>query len=211
MATALKVILGIIAFFVVTCGVTACSAISMYNRLPIYDEAVKRSFAQVENAYKLRADTLVKAAEIAERYASHEQKVQIDVAKARTAGKTNMVLPDNPTPEQIQKFNDAQKEIAAATKTVSDIMVNMVREAPPNLKADAQFMIVQKRLDEIEKMIRARRDFYTKDIEKYNLQIRTFPMNLIASWAGYKEKPQLTYEDAATIKESPKQLFPSRQ
>lgn len=192
MSTGLKVFLGMIVAMFLMSGVTGCTIVSMYNRFPSHDEAVKEAWAQVQSSYKRRADLIQNQANVAEKYMSEEQKLVIGNAKARAG---NAVLPDNATPEQIKSFQEAQ----AAMKTA----VNVIREVAAVSRGDRLFMNLNKELSNTENMIRARRDRYIKEVKGYNLNVRTFPSSMIASWAGYKEKAQLAFEDENEIKNAP--------
>src|SRR3546814_18333052 len=61
--------------FVAGCGV---------NDIPTYDEAVKATWAQVENQYKRRADLIPNLVEVVKGYAAHEQETLTEVVEARS-------------------------------------------------------------------------------------------------------------------------------
>lgn len=178
-------------------GMGGCSyLVSTYNKFPTHDEIVKKSWAEVEATYKRRADLVQNMANVAEKYMTEEQKTIIEHARARAGGAAK--LPDNPTPEQIKAYNEAQASMKAAS-----VQLNAIRESVPNLKADIQFLTLQNELKNTENMIRARRDRYIREVGVYNVLVRRFPGNMVASWGGFKEKPQLTFEDSEQIRNAP--------
>src|SRR3546814_20784187 len=66
---------GLLVGFVAGCGV---------NDIPTYDEAVKATWAQVENQYKRRADLIPNLVEVVNGYAAHEQETLTEVVEARS-------------------------------------------------------------------------------------------------------------------------------
>ena len=63
------------------------------NDLPTYDEAVKASWAQVENQYRRRADLIPNLVETVKAFAAHERETLLAVVEARKQ------VVENPPPE----------------------------------------------------------------------------------------------------------------
>ncbi len=172
-----------------------------YNKIQSADEEVKSAHAQVLSVYKKRFDLVPNLVSIVKGYATHEQKVFTDVADAR-AKVGQIVLPDNATPEQVQEFANVQKNLGGALTRLLAVAENY-----PQLKANEGFRDLQRQLEEVENQATAARNKYIRSIKAHNTLVRQFPVNLTAMFFGYKEKPQMQFEDEATIKQAPKIQF----
>lgn len=198
MTTVLRVLA--IVFMVVFAGTVLSSMwlVSVYNRFPTHQVKVDEAWAKLQTAYKKRADLLPRAAEVAQRYMDNESRTIIEHARARASMGGN-TLPSDATPEQIKAFNEAQRDLSAMA---SKILV-LGRESTVSLKADSQFMMLQKQLRDVEAQVQANRNIYIREVAGYNLNVTRFPSNLIAKWGGFEKKAQLAFEDAEQIKEAP--------
>lgn len=141
------------------------------NNIPTYDEQAKAAWAQVENQYQRRADLIPNLVETVKGYAKHEQETLTAVIEARA--KATSIQVDASTlnnPQAMQQYQQAQSQLSGA---LSRLMV--VSERYPELKADQNFLALQAQLEGTENRISvARRDFIAS-VERYNLEIRTFP------------------------------------
>lgn len=70
----------------------------------------------------------------------------------------------------------------------------MVAENYPQLKADANFRDLQAQLEGTENRITVARNRYIKDVQEYNVAVRSFPSNITAKIFGYDVKPNFTVE-----------------
>ena len=62
-----------------------------------------------------------------------------------------------------------------------------VGENNPNLKANEQFLSLQKNLVKIESQLQAARRIYNGDVTLFNTAIETFPSNIFATIFGFKK------------------------
>ena len=92
----------------------------------------------------------------------------------------------------------AQKELGAGLGRLLAVSENY-----PNLKANAAFTDLRRQLSEIEAQGTAARNKYIRAIKEYNVQVRTLPTKMTAAALGYKEKPQMQFEDEAELKKAP--------
>lgn len=188
--TMLSIVLS--AFALTGCG---------YNDIQKADEAVNSAHAQVLSVYKKRADLIPNLVEVVKGYAAHEKEVFISVADARSrAGQ--VVLPANATPEEQQRFVEAQKNLGGALTRLLAVAENY-----PQLKANESFRDLQRQLTEMENQSTAVRNKYIRSIQTYNTLVRQFPVNLTASVFGFKSKQQMQFEDEAVIKKTPQVKF----
>lgn len=175
--------------------------VGIYNKFPTQVAAIEASEKLIHAAYQKRHDMIPNVAAVAEKYMTEEQKTIIGHAQARTTG-VMPVLPENATPEQIEKYN---KQIAEMSQPGNTLM-RMVKESVPNIKADAQFMVIQKRMDDVEMQIGILRKRYIEKIQGYNVLVTTIPGKWVASYGNFKVKPQIEFPDLAASSQSP-QLF----
>ena len=72
-----------------------------------------------------------------------------------------------------------------------------VAESYPDLKANTNFMSLQKELSETEDKLVYARQFYNDAVTIYNTKIQMFPGNLIAGIFGFKEEALFDAVDEA--------------
>ncbi len=146
---------------------------STYNTLVRMDEQVKAAWAQVENQLQRRYDLIPNYVETVKAYAKHEKDVFVKVTEARSkvAGATSI-------PDKIK----ANNELSAA---LSRLLV--VVERYPELKANSNFIRLQDELAGTENRIAVERRRFNEAVRAYNIKIRSFPTNIIASMFGFQK------------------------
>lgn len=135
--------------------------------------------------------------EVVKAEANFEKSTLEAVVNAR-AKATQVTLPANATPEQVKTFMDAQKELGSGLGRLLAVSENY-----PNLKANAGFADLRKTLGEVESQATAARNKYIRSIRDYNITVRNWWNWLGVALSGAKVKPQVQFEDEATIKKSP--------
>ena len=63
-----------------------------------------------------------------------------------------------------------------------------VAEAYPDLKANQNFLELQRELSDTENKIQAARRFYNTNVRDLNISIKTFPSNIVASVFKFSKK-----------------------
>ncbi len=189
------IILSIIALLVVVVLGTFGYIQSTYNGLVKMDESVKASWAQVQTVLQRRLDLIPNLVETVRGYQIHEQDVLIRVTEARAK-----VAGAGAIPDQIK----ANGELSSA---LSRLMV--VVENYPNLKANENFMRLQDELAGTENRIATERGRYNVTVRDYNIKVRTFPANIIASATGFKTATP--YEAAPGAETAPRVDFGKKQ
>lgn len=170
------IILGVIALVVVW-------AISIFNGIVRLEENVNSQWANVESVYQRRADLIPNLVNTVKGYAAHEQETLQAVVDARSrVGSVNLKAEDL-TPENIQKFQEAQSNFSSA---LSRLMV--VVEKYPDLKANQNFLELQAQLEGTENRISVERMKFNDMVKSYNQKIRRFPANLLNAMYGFEQK-----------------------
>ncbi len=154
-----------------------------YNTMVEKQETVSSQWAQVQNAYQRRADLVPNLVATVKGYATHEQQTFTAVTEARSkVGNINLNA-DELTPENLQKFQQAQNELGSA---ISRLL--LVREAYPELKANTNFLALQDELTGTENRISVERNKFNQVAMDYNQYIRKFPQVIWAGWFGFDKK-----------------------
>lgn len=154
-----------------------------YNTAVGKDEGVKAAWSQVENQYQRRADLIPNLVNTVKGYANFEQSTLTAVIEARSSASQIKVDPNQLTPENIQRFEQAQQGLSGA---LNRLMV--LTENYPDLKANQNFMDLQKQLEGTENRITQERKKFNESVNDYNAYIRKFPTNLVVGMFGFSPK-----------------------
>ncbi len=190
----------VISIFIVVFIILGIMAYSSYNGMVTREEGVNSQWAQVENLFQRRNDLIGNIVETVKGYAGHENKTLVEVIEARAKATQVNVKADNLSEKSIEQFQGAQGNLNGS---LSRLLVSM--EAYPNLKADVQFMSLQKQLETTENQIAVERGKFNEVAQGYNVYIRKFPKNIFASMFGFKAKGYFKAEEGAN--KAPKVKF----
>lgn len=158
--------------------------IGVNNDLVSMEEQVNISWSQVENQYQRRADLIPNLVSTVKGFAAHEQETLQGVVEARSKATSTTIDAGNMDEAALANFQQSQDALSSA---LSRLMV--VVERYPELKANENFMDLQKQLEGTENRISvARKDFNTA-AQTYNTAIRRFPARLVASLFGFEKRP----------------------
>ncbi len=157
--------------------------VSTYNGFVTRSEKVDNAWSQVENQYQRRLDLIPNLVNTVKGYAAHESQTFEAVVEARTKATQVVVDAENLTPEKLAEYNEAQGAVGAALGRLMAI-----GEAYPELKASNNFMELQAQLEGTENRIAVARKDFNEAVKSYNVKIKRFPANLIASMFGYDKK-----------------------
>jgi LemA protein len=167
-------------------GLAALLMFSMcgsYNTAVSKDEGVKKAWSQVENQYQRRADLIPNLVNTVKGYANFEQQTLQAVVEARAKATSVTINADNLTPEKIREFEQAQ---GALSSTLGRLLA--VSENYPDLKANQNFMDLQKQLEGTENRISVERKNFNESVNDYNSHVRSFPTNLLTGIFGFSPK-----------------------
>jgi LemA protein len=171
-----------------------------YNGLVESDEAVKASWAQVENVYQRRADLIPNLVNTVKGSAQHEEKVLEEVTTARASATQIKIDPgDLSDPEKLKAFEDAQSKLSSSLGRLLAVSENY-----PDLKANAAFRDLQSQLEGTENRITVERKRFNDAVEAYNVKCRSFPTVLVAKVSGFK--PKETFHATAANADKPPEV-----
>jgi LemA protein len=163
--------------------VLVIAAIILYNNLVRLRNRVGNAWTQISVQLQRRLDLIPNLVQTVKGYAAHESSTLEAVTKARTAV-MNASSPD---------------EQANADNMLTDALKNLfaVAEAYPDLKANTNFLELQREITETEDKISYMRQSYNDTVMTYNNAIQTFPGMLVAKPFGFKEKAGFSAAPAA--------------
>ncbi len=174
-----------------------------YNTMQSQDEAANAAWSKVLNQYQRRAELVPNLVATVQGYAKHEKDVLTEVTEARAKVGSVQLTSDTATNEQqLKAYSDAQ---AGLTSALSKLMV--VVEKYPELKANTNFLELQKQLEGTENRIAVARSDYIESVQTYNTTVRKFPNNLTAKMFGMEVRPNFTVENEKAVSTAPKVSF----
>jgi LemA protein len=173
-----------------------------YNTMQANEEAVMAAWGNVESAYQRRNDLIPNLVEVVKGYAKHEADTLKAVTEARAkVGSMQLTKEVINDPSALTTFQQNQGELSSA---LSRLMV--VVEKYPDLKANQNFLDLQKQLEGTENRINVARERYNKTVQAFNTSIRTFPNSMTNSMLLHlKRKEPFKAEEGA--KTAPKLKF----
>jgi LemA protein len=180
--------LGVVAVIVVL-------AITIYNSLVALARRCDQAAADVDVQLRQRHDLIPNLVETVKGYAAHESGTMEAVIKARN------VAAAATTP--------GQKVQAEALLGGAVGRLLAVAEAYPELKASANFSVLQDELSDIENKIAAARRYLKNATNEYNTAREQFPANILASLYGFKSRETVivSQESRAAVEAAPAVRF----
>lgn len=140
--------------------------VKCYNTLLRLKNQVEEAWSTIDVHLKKRYDLIPNLVETVKGYAKHESGTLEAVIQAR-----NIAISAKTTGEKI----DAENALSGTLKSLFKL-----QEAYPQLKANQNFMDLQKQLRDIEDEISAARRYYNAVVREFNTRLEVFPSNIVA-------------------------------
>ena len=154
-----------------------------YNSFVRFINRAKEAWADIDVQLKRRYDLIPNLVNTVKGYAAHESSVFENVTKARSAAMGAGSL--------VEKGR-AENMLTGALKSIFALA-----EAYPDLKANQNFLELQKELSDTENKIQAARRFYNTNVRDLNTKIESFPSNIIASVFHFLKMEFFQLEESA--------------
>ncbi len=156
--------------------------IGIYNTLISRKNRADEAWSDIEVQLKRRYDLIPNVVETVKGYAGHEKEVFEEVTKART---------------QAMGARDANDH-AKAENMLSQSLKTLfaVAESYPDLKANTNFLDLQRELADTENKIQSARRFYNGVVRDYNTAIESFPSNIIAGAFSFVRRELFELDDS---------------
>ena len=166
----------------VIAGVVVIWGVSTYNKLVSLRMNVKEGFSTIDVFLKKRYDLIPNLVETVKGYAAHEKETLQNVVQARGNAISS-------SPQYKSKY---EGELSNALSRLL-----MISENYPDLKADNQFINLQKELQNIESEIEKSRRYYNGTVKNLNKTVQSVPSCIIASLFKFKEESFFELENTA--------------
>jgi len=168
--TILYVLLGLVV-------VIGLMVVAMYNGLIRLKNRVDEAWSDIDVQLKRRYDLIPNLVETVKGYASHEQATFEKVVNARNAAMAAQGSGD------AEARGQAENALSSTLKSIFALAENY-----PDLKANQNFLELQRELSDTENKIQASRRFYNGNVRDFNTKIQVFPNNMIAGWLKFTSR-----------------------
>jgi len=154
-------------------GIILLWLVYVFNSFIRLKYRAKEAWADIEIQLKRRYDLIPNVVETVKGYVRHERGTLEKVTEARTKAMNA----------------DGLHEKAGAENMLSNTLKTLfaVSENYPDLKANANFLDLQRELADTENKIQAARRFYNGQVLELNTKIETFPSNIIARTFNFQK------------------------
>ena len=172
-----------IIIVVVVVVVIIVSFVSMYNALVKLRNTVEEAFSTMDVFLKKRFDLIPNLVETVKGSAAHERESLEKVILAR-----NMA----------QSATDIETRMAGEDMITTALRgLLAVSENYPQLRANENFMMLQKQINDVEDDIANSRRYYNGTVRLFNTKTETFPSLIVAGMFRFVKKPLFEVADTA--------------
>lgn len=164
----------ILGTIIVILVILTSTVIGIFNRFAKNRNSVKDAWSNIDVALKRRHDLIPALVNTVKGYASHERQTLDRVTAARNAA---MAAPAGDINKQIQAENMLQQSLRS---------LFAISEAYPDLKANQNFLDLQRQLAGVEENLERSRRFYNSMVRENNTYGESFPGVLLATVFHYQ-------------------------
>ena len=160
-------------------------AVGFNNTAVEYEADAKTAWSNVESTYQRRSDLYSTVIKTVQGAADFERTTLNEVIEARSKATSVNVNLDDLTPENLEKFQQAQSQLKGS---FSRLIATFERY--PDLKVTQQFRDFQAQQEGTENRINVARDRYNEAVNIYDKHTTKFPGKLLAGLFGFEEMPR---------------------
>ncbi len=159
----------------------------LYNRLIRDRNRVDAAWSDIDVQLQRRHDLIPQLVKAVDQYAGYERTTLEAVTNLRAQA---MQMKD------LTELGDAEEALGAGVQRLL-----AVAEQYPDLKANENFLGLQKELAEIEDYLQFARRYYNGSVRDYNTHAETVPSNIVAGWFRFTQKSffQKSSDDVANV------------
>lgn len=184
--------MGILVVVILVLGVYVVLA---YNKFVKLTQRAKEAWADIDVQLKRRYDLIPNLVETVKGYAAHESETLNSVTEARAQATQMHVDPSDITPDQIAAMAGAEASLTGALGRLMAISENY-----PDLKANTNFLELQRELSDTENKIQAARRFYNGNVRDLNISLESFPSNVVGNMFKFKAEEYFELEENSVEK-----------
>jgi LemA protein len=157
--------------------------IYLYNALIRLANRADNAWADIDVQLKRRYDLVPNLVEVVKGYAAHERTTFEKVAAARAAA--------------MDAYSPAEKNVVEPNLIAGVRSLFALAEAYPALKANEEFLNLQRNLAEIEDQVQAARRYYNAVVRDLSIKLQSFPNALVAPLFGVKPREYFQLDSPA--------------
>ncbi len=148
--------------------------VGIYNGLITLKNRVDEAWSDIDVQLKRRYDLIPNLVETVKGYATHERELFEKVTQARTQAMGAGTVAEK---------GQAENMLSGTLKSLFAVSENY-----PELKANQNFLELQRELTDTEDKIQASRRFYNGNVRDFNIKIEVFPETIIAKQLGFTKR-----------------------
>lgn len=167
---------------IVVLVLVALYVVMIYNKLIKLSLRKDEAWSDIDVQLKRRYDLIPNLIETVKGYAAHEKEALQAVTEARASATQTHVDPSGVTPEQITAMAGAESALGGA---IGNLLA--IAEAYPDLKANTNFLELQRELADTENKIQASRRFFNGNVRDLNIVLQSFPSNFVGNAFSFKD------------------------
>ncbi|MEZ5891676.1 MAG: LemA family protein [Parvularculaceae bacterium] len=161
----------------------AVFVIGIYNRIVALSQRTDQAFADVDVQLRQRHDLIPNLVETVKGYATHEKSTLDAVIQARNAAQA--------------AHGPAAQGAAEGVLGAALGKLFALAEAYPELKANTNFLELQRELSDVENKIAAARRFFNNAVQEFNTAIQQIPGNFVAPLGNFTKKEYFEIPEAS--------------
>ncbi len=166
--------MSILTIVLIIVAIAILAIIVVFNSFVALRNRTKEAWADIEVQLKRRYDLIPNLVNTVKGYATHEAGTFEKVTQARSKAMENQ----GPTADHAE----AENMLTGALKSIFALAENY-----PDLKANTNFLELQRELSDTENKIQAARRFYNANVRDLNIKIESFPSNVVAGIFNFKK------------------------
>ena len=155
--------------------------IVIYNGLVRRKNLMKEAWSGIDVQLKRRANLIPNLIETVKGYMAHEKEVLNNITELRSRSMKS---------DDVGEKGRLEGELSRSLANLFAVAENY-----PDLKANQNFLDLQKQLSEIEDQIQMARRYYNGTVRNFNIQIESFPSNIVANMFNFKQADFFEIED----------------
>lgn len=155
--------------------------IGLYNGFVRLATHVDEAWSDIDVQLKRRYDLIPNLVNTVKGYATHERELLEKVTEARTRAMQAGSIADH---------GQAENMLSGALKSLFAVAENY-----PDLKANTNFLELQRELSDTENKIQASRRFYNGTVMELNTKVDMFPSNIVAKMFNFMKREFFEIEE----------------
>ncbi|MAF59230.1 hypothetical protein CL631_00050 [bacterium] len=178
----LYIVIGVVA-------VVALWVIFAYNSFIRMVNRAEEAWADIDVQLKRRYDLIPNLVDTVKGYAAHEKNTFEKVTEMRTAAMNAGT---------IEEHGRAENMLTGALKSLFAVSENY-----PDLKANENFLELQRELSDTENKIQAARRFYNTNVRDLNTALQSFPQNIVGNAFKFEERDFFELDESEAAAKEP--------